>query len=72
MANDLLTVSEAAQLLGMSSDNVRYLERHGKLHATRIGNQRIFFLRDVERFKLQREAEVSAKDAAEVLHAEKQ
>jgi excisionase family DNA binding protein len=63
MANDLLTVSEAARLLGMSPDNVRYLERHGKLHATRIGNQRIFFLRDVERFQQQRAVEASGRGA---------
>ena len=69
MANDLLTVSEAARLLGMSSDDVRYLERHGKLRATRIGNQRIFFLRDIQRFKRAREAEARAKAVPEEVHA---
>jgi excisionase family DNA binding protein len=66
MANDLLTVTEAARILGTSSDSVRYYERQGRLNAMRIGTHRVFFRQDVERFKREREAEAHAK--AEFVH----
>lgn len=47
----LLMVSEAARLLGRSSDMVRYYERTGRLLAVRTaGGVRLFEREAVERF----------------------
>lgn len=51
---DRVLVGEAARLLGRSPDNVRWLERTGKLRAERIGHVRIFNRRDIEKLLEQR------------------
>lgn len=50
-----MTVSEAAQILGLSADMVRLLDREGKLTAVRLGNRyRVFVRSDVERLRVAR------------------
>lgn len=49
-----MLVHEAAVRLGCTPDNVRVLERTGKLRAARIGHVRVFRQADVERLALQR------------------
>jgi excisionase family DNA binding protein len=61
MTAELLTVQEAGRILGMSTQNVRYYEGLGRLHAIRVGTHRIFFRQDVERFKHERDTETKAK-----------
>lgn len=48
-ADELLSTNDAAKILGVTPDNIRYLERRGKLKAeyTHSG-QRIFRRGDVE------------------------
>lgn len=49
-AEQLLSTSDAARLLNISPDMVRYLERHGKLPALYLrSGQRVFRLDDVEK-----------------------
>jgi excisionase family DNA binding protein len=52
---DLLTVGDAAAILGLSPDMVRVLHRQGRLAALRTprGN-RLFKRKDVERLALER------------------
>jgi excisionase family DNA binding protein len=51
------TTSEAARVLGVSSDMVRIYERTGRLPAIRTaGGYRLFAQRDVERVAQQRAA----------------
>jgi excisionase family DNA binding protein len=54
---ELLTTSDAAKVLQVSTDWVRELERQGRLPAlkTRSG-QRLFFVEDVERLAQARDA----------------
>jgi DNA-binding transcriptional MerR regulator len=47
MADEIL-VGEAARILRISSNHVRYLERTGQLRCRRIGSLRIFIRKDVE------------------------
>jgi excisionase family DNA binding protein len=63
-----LSVTEAARLLGMSSDNIRYHARQGRLHGIKVGNQHIFFKHEIERFKQQRDVEASGRGAVELAH----
>ena len=63
---ELLTTSKVAKLLNMTSDNIRYLERTGRLLALRVerGNgeyMRLFVKEDVERFQRQRAAAALAR-----------
>jgi DNA-binding transcriptional MerR regulator len=65
---ELLTTSKVALMLGMTSDNVRYLERTGRLPSIRVerGNgefMRLFFKEHVEQFQQQRAAEALARQA---------
>lgn len=56
-ANQLLTASDAARILGLSRDMVRILARSGRLPSTRTANGYHLFLRaDVERLARQRAA----------------
>jgi DNA-binding transcriptional MerR regulator len=41
-------VGEAARILAISVNHVRYLERTGQLRARRIGKYRVFLRKDVE------------------------
>lgn len=51
-----LTVGETAKRLAVSVDSVRRFERTGALSAVKVGKGiRLFELRDVERFREQRE-----------------
>ena len=51
----VLTVSEAARELGLTPDGVRWLERSGKLRATRTpSGVRLFQRREVERLVAER------------------
>jgi excisionase family DNA binding protein len=65
--DQLLTTSDAAKILNVSPDMVRYLERRGKLPAeyTERG-QRIFRLEDVEKLARARgvRGELEPPDAA--------
>lgn len=54
MTTRVLT-GEAARLLDVSPDMVRYLERTGQLRASRIGHVRTFAREDVEALRLERE-----------------
>jgi len=63
---ELLTTSKVAKLLNMTSDNIRYLERTGRLPSIRVerGNgqhMRLFFKEHVEQFQQQRVAEALAR-----------
>jgi len=62
----LLTTNEAAISLGCSAENVRILERNGKLPAERTRNgRRIFKSEDVERLAIERaQAKTQKKQAA--------
>jgi excisionase family DNA binding protein len=52
MIENYLTVSDAARVLGRSSEAVRQYERVGKLAAIRtVGGVRLFKQADVENFK---------------------
>lgn len=51
----LMLVHEVAARLGCTPDNVRVLERSGKLRASRIGHIRVFRASAVERFREQLE-----------------
>jgi excisionase family DNA binding protein len=53
MLTRILT-GEAAGILGVSSEHVRYLERAGRLHAQRIGRLRTFDRAEVERLAAER------------------
>lgn len=54
-ASPVVTVSEAAQILGLSPDMVRLLDRQGKLTAVRLGNRyRVFVRSDVEKLRVAR------------------
>lgn len=60
-----LTTRDAAKILGLSSDGVRYLERIGRLPAEFTqSRQRLFRLSDVNRLARQREADRTRDDAA--------
>lgn len=56
-ASPVVTVSEAAQILGLSADMVRLLDRQGKLTAVRLGNRyRVFVRSHVEQLRIARAA----------------
>lgn len=49
--SDILTVRDAAKLLGISDQMVRLHERQGRLRAVRtVGGWRLFLRGDVQRF----------------------
>jgi hypothetical protein len=50
-----ILTGEAAGILGVSSEHVRYLERTGRLHAQRIGPFRTFDRAEVEHLRADRE-----------------
>jgi excisionase family DNA binding protein len=53
----LLTVTDVAHRLGISSESVRSYERHGKLKALKTaGGMRLFEIHEVENFARDREA----------------
>lgn len=57
LPNDLMTTGEAARVLGLSSDMVRWLEREGRLPAERTTNGvRLFRRGDVEQLERSRAA----------------
>lgn len=57
---ELLTVTDAAKVLGVSGDAVRLYERQGKLPAQRTrSGQRLFSASDVEALAAQRQAKRS-------------
>ena len=59
--SEILTVSDAARLLGVAADTVRYYERHGYLPAEKTpGGVRIFRRCDVERLQAQRLVKMEA------------
>ena len=63
MSEVLLMATDAARILGMSAENVRALEKSGKLPAMKTtSGRRIFKASDVERLAAEREQakEVSA------------
>ncbi len=45
----LITLAEAAELLGMSTASVRRLVRSGKLHVVRLTRRLLVDLRDIDR-----------------------
>jgi excisionase family DNA binding protein len=49
-----ILTGEAAGILGVSSEHVRYLERAGRLHAQRIGRLRTFDRTEVEQLAAER------------------
>jgi len=49
-----ILTGEAAGILGVSSEHVRYLERTGRLHAQRIGPFRTFDRVEVEQLRSDR------------------
>jgi excisionase family DNA binding protein len=54
-ADDLMTTGEAARVLGVSADMVRWLEREGRLPAQRTTNGvRLFRRGDVEKLAAER------------------
>jgi excisionase family DNA binding protein len=54
---DLLSVGDAAAILGLSPDMVRVLHRQGRLHAFRTPRGiRLFRRADVEKLALERKA----------------
>jgi excisionase family DNA binding protein len=54
---DLLSVGDAAAILGLSPDMVRVLHRQGRLPALRTpGGMRLFLRTDVEKLAREREA----------------
>ena len=56
-ASPVVTVSEAAQILGLSADMVRLLDRQGKLQGVRLGNRyRVFIRAHVELLRVKRAA----------------
>jgi excisionase family DNA binding protein len=58
--DDLLTPSEAASVLGISADMVRYLSDNGSLPTLRtIGGRRLFFRRDVTKLAAERRKRAS-------------
>lgn len=58
----ILGTTEAALMLGMSAENIRLLEKSGRLPAMKTpSGRRIFKLEDVERLRLEREAQRQAK-----------
>jgi excisionase family DNA binding protein len=66
-----LTTQTVAKLLGVTTDNVRYLERTGHLLAIRLERgtgqiQRLFLEEDVQRFQQQREARTQARLAKQM------
>jgi excisionase family DNA binding protein len=48
MASPEVMVGEAARMLGISPNHVRYLERTGQLTARRVGTYRIFNRQEVQ------------------------
>ncbi len=63
--DDLMTTSEAARVLDLSPDAVRWLEREGRLPAQRTTNgYRLFRRRDVEQYAAIRAARKGATSAA--------
>jgi DNA-binding transcriptional MerR regulator len=54
--NESLLTGGAARVLGCSPDNVRHLEKTGRLVAERVNGVRIFRRSDVERLKSERKA----------------
>jgi DNA-binding transcriptional MerR regulator len=63
---ELLTTSKVAKMLDMTSDNIRYLERTGRLPSIHVerGNgeyMRLFFKEHVEQFQQQRAAKARAR-----------
>jgi excisionase family DNA binding protein len=57
-----LFTNQAAQILGLSPERVRQLEKSGKLPATRIGhNVRVFDPRDVDELRKRRAKAKQAK-----------
>lgn len=55
---ELLSVGDAAAILGLSPDMVRVLHRKGRLHAFRTPRGvRLFLRSDVERLAREREAQ---------------
>lgn len=54
MASSEVMVGEAARILGISSNHVRYLERTGQLTARRVGLYRIFNRQEVEQLAAER------------------
>ena len=51
-----LLTHEAAQVLGVTPDSIRAMERRGVLRAKRVGHVRLFARRDVGRLAAERES----------------
>jgi excisionase family DNA binding protein len=61
---DLLTTNDAAKLLGLAPDTIRYHEKIGHLQAARTERgQRIFSRADVEAFRASRQPLGAARGA---------
>jgi excisionase family DNA binding protein len=54
MISPEMMVGEAARILGISPNHVRYLERTGQLKARRVGSYRIFDRKEVEQLAAER------------------
>jgi excisionase family DNA binding protein len=54
MTSPEVMVGEAARILGISANHVRYLERTGQLRARRVGVYRIFNRQEVEQLAQER------------------
>lgn len=52
--NGLLSNKQAAQILGVTPDNLQQHRRMGKIQAQKIGNRMFFKPEEVERFRIQR------------------
>jgi excisionase family DNA binding protein len=64
-ANDLLTPSDAARVLGLSPDSVRVLSDTGRLPAMRtISGRRLFRRGDVDRLAAERAQQSASASAA--------
>jgi MerR family redox-sensitive transcriptional activator SoxR len=69
--DDLVTVAEAAELLGLSNPGVKYMENIGELRAERTaGNQRRFHRAEVEALALRRARARADAAAAELAATE--
>ena len=58
--NDLVSISEAAQILGVSIDTIRRWDKSGTLHSTRAdGKNRFFSLKELEDIKYTKPLSIS-------------
>jgi excisionase family DNA binding protein len=58
---DIIGISEAARIVGVSADSIRGAADAGRLRHFKIkGGQRLFYRKDVEKFKQARDKKIAA------------